>query len=188
VLWPEYQDQPLELADIRQLLQRRVLRRTLHGEGSGEVVLALTEAGQVVEIPVPRKSQQTGGRRPAPQKSGRGRSGGRRRRPATEAAADAAPASASSATLGVCPLCGGAVSERPKSFSCRGGDGQCRFVIWKTIASKRITARTAQTLLQGGETPVIKGFQSKAGKSFSARLKLIDGQVKFVFEGKSPTN
>jgi DNA topoisomerase-3 len=55
-------------------------------------------------------------------------------------------------------------------------------VIWKTIAGKRITARTAKTLLDRGETSLLEGFQSKAGKSFSARLKLIDGQVKFVFD------
>lgn len=77
-------------------------------------------------------------------------------------------------------MCGAPVVERPKSFSCSGG--QCRFVIWKTIAGKRITARTAKTLLDRGETSRLEGFQSKAGKPFSACLKLIDGQVKFVFD------
>jgi DNA topoisomerase-3 len=77
-------------------------------------------------------------------------------------------------------VCGAAVVERPKSFSCSGG--QCQFVIWKTIAGKRITARTAKTLLDRGETSHLEGFQSKAGKPFSASLKLIDGQVKFVFD------
>jgi DNA topoisomerase-3 len=72
------------------------------------------------------------------------------------------------------------VVERPKSFSCSGG--QCPFVIWKTIAGKRITARTAKTLLDRGETSHLEGFQSKAGKPFSACLKLIEGQVKFVFD------
>ena len=56
----------------------------------------------------------------------------------------------------------------------------CRFVIWKSIAGKRITARIAQTLLTRGETSRLEGFRSKADKPFAARLKLIDGQVKFV--------
>jgi DNA topoisomerase-3 len=82
--------------------------------------------------------------------------------------------------LGNCPLCGAEVVERPKSFSCSGG--ACPFVIWKTIAGKRITARTAKTLLARGQTARLEGFQSKAGKPFSAALKVIDGQVKFVFD------
>ena len=42
--------------------------------------------------------------------------------------------------------------------------------------------RTAKTLLSGGETSVLKGFKSKAGKPFAARLKLIDGKVQFAFD------
>ena len=61
VLWPEYKDQPLSVADIRQLLQRRVLLRPRRVEGSGEVVLTLTDAGQLCEIPMPSKTQQAGG-------------------------------------------------------------------------------------------------------------------------------
>ena len=82
-------------------------------------------------------------------------------------------------------MCGSEMVERPKSFSCGGRSGTCSFVIWKTIAGKRITARTAKTLLSRGETSVLKGFKSKAGKPFSARLKLVDGQVKFEFESRS---
>ncbi len=183
VLWPEYKDQTLSVADIRQLLQQRVLMRPVRIEG-GEVILTLTASGQLSEIALPSKSQQTGGRRPrSRQNSFRGRSKSGRGRAQAEPAAGAAdtgPEADSPAVLGKCPLCGAKVAERPKSFSCSGG--QCRFVIWKTIAGKRITARTAKTLLDHGETPRLEGFQSKAGKPFSAQLKLIDGQVKFVFD------
>jgi len=61
------------------------------------------------------------------------------------------PQSGPAAALGKCPVCGEAVVERPKSFSCSGRE--CRFVIWKTIAGKRITARTAKTLLDRGQSP-----------------------------------
>jgi DNA topoisomerase-3 len=171
------------VADIRQLLQQRVLIRPLRIEGGGEVILTLTATGQLCEIPLPRKSQQVGGRRqrPAKGKSFRGRSKSGRGRAPAEPAAVGEPESDSRSALGTCPVCGAEVVERPKSFSCNGG--QCRFVIWKTIAGKRITARTAKTLLDRGETSRLEGFQSKAGKAFSASLKLIDGQVKFVFEG-----
>jgi DNA topoisomerase-3 len=54
-------------------------------------------------------------------------------------------------------------------------------VIWKSIAGKRITARMAKSLLNEGQTSVLKGFKSKAGKPFDARLKLVDGEVKFDF-------
>lgn len=181
VLWPEYGDQTLSVADIRQLLQHRVLMRPLRIEGRPEAILMLTAHGQLTEIPLPSKSQQSGGRRQrSAQKSFRGRSKSGRGRPAAETEATSAPQSGSAAVLGKCPLCGAAVVERPKSFSCSGSP--CRFVIWKTIAGKRITARTAKTLLDRGQTSRLEGFQSKAGKPFSASLKLIDGQVKFAFD------
>ena len=49
------------------------------------------------------------------------------------------------------------------------------------MAGKKISARTAKTLLTKGETSRLKGFKSKAGKSFDARLKLVDGKVQFDF-------
>jgi DNA topoisomerase-3 len=85
------------------------------------------------------------------------------------------------APLGACPLCGAAMIERPKSFSCSSPGGDCRFVIWKSIAGKTITARIARTLIATGQTGTLDGFQSKKGKPFTARLKLVDGQVKFDF-------
>jgi DNA topoisomerase-3 len=181
VLWPEYKDQTLSVAEIRQLLQHRVLLRPLRIEGGAESILILTATGQLSEIPLPSKSQQSGGRRQrTAQKSFRGRSKSGRGRPGAEAETNTVPQSGPAAALGKCPVCGEAVVERPKSFSCSGRE--CRFVIWKTIAGKRITARTAKTLLDRGQTSRLEGFQSKAGKPFSASLKLIDGQVKFSFD------
>ena len=54
--------------------------------------------------------------------------------------------------------------------------------IWKSISGKRISVRTAKTLLRDGKTAELKGFKSKSGQPFSARLKLIDGKVNLDFD------
>lgn len=85
---------------------------------------------------------------------------------------------------GPCPLCGGPVIVGKKGYGCsnwRDADGGCRFVIWKTIAGKKITESMAKTLLKKGITRELKGFKSKAGKKFNARLKLENGKIRFDF-------
>lgn len=88
------------------------------------------------------------------------------------------------ADLGPCPLChAGRVIEGQKAWGCSRWREGCRFTIWKAVAGKRLTASQAKALLQKGETPVIKGFQSKSGKSFDAKLRLTpEGKVEFVFD------
>ena len=78
-------------------------------------------------------------------------------------------------------MCAAEVREQPRSYSCSGWKQGCKFVIWKTIAGKRISGRTAKTLLAKGQTRQLKGFKSKAGKPFAARLKLVDGEVQLDF-------
>jgi DNA topoisomerase III len=84
--------------------------------------------------------------------------------------------------LGACPLCGSDVVEQEKSFGCSGWRQGCRFTIWKTIAGKAIGVRTAQALLKQGRSPLLRGFRSKAGNRFEARLKLDGGEVRFEFD------
>ncbi|WP_018086956.1 DNA topoisomerase III [Desulfurispora thermophila] len=85
--------------------------------------------------------------------------------------------------VGKCPLCGKDVVEGKKGFGCRGWKDGCKFVIWKEVAGKKITAKQAETLLAGKQTGVMKGFKSKAGKEFSAALKLAaGGKIEFIFE------
>lgn len=84
-------------------------------------------------------------------------------------------------SLGACPLCTAPVVEGQKSFSCSRWKEGCKFTIWKAIAEKSITASTARVLLRDGKTSLLKGFKSKAGKPFEARLKLADGKVEFEF-------
>ena len=78
-------------------------------------------------------------------------------------------------------MCGSGVVEQAKSYGCSGWKQGCRFAVWKTIAGKAIGVRTAQSLLKRGQTPLLKGFRSKAGKPFEARLKLEGGEVRFDF-------
>ena len=85
--------------------------------------------------------------------------------------------------LGACPRCGGPVVDQEKSYACSEWRQGCRFVIWKTIAGKTIGVRAAQSLLRSGRTSVLRGFKSKAGKPFEARLKLEGGEVRFDFIG-----
>ncbi len=94
-------------------------------------------------------------------------------------------------SVGECPVCGRAVTEGPKSFGCskwKPEDGGCKFVIWKEVAGKKLSAGVVKELLAKGETAKpVKGFKSKAGKAFEARLRFDreKGKVEFVFDGAS---
>jgi DNA topoisomerase-3 len=80
-----------------------------------------------------------------------------------------------------CPLCRGQVTEQAKSYSCSEWQNGCPLVIWKTIAGKAITVAMAKKLIKRGETGLLKGFVSKAGKAFEANLKLVKGKVEMDF-------
>lgn len=71
-----------------------------------------------------------------------------------------------------CPICSKAVIENSKAYTCV--DKKCKFVIWKNIASKKISREQAKQLIEKQKTNLITGFKSKEGKSFSAYLVLKD--------------
>jgi len=150
------------------------------------VVLSLTNSGALTEIPVPKRRPQQ------PPSSARRKPTKRRTKPGSRwiaktangdgsSSAGAKASERSTGTLGPCPLCGSDVIEQEKSYSCSGWRSGCKFAIWKTIAAKRISARTAQALLRRGTSPLLKGFKSKSGRAFDARLRLDQGQVRFDF-------
>lgn len=91
-------------------------------------------------------------------------------------------------TLGRCPDCGGEIVEVEKGYGCKNwkdADGGCKFMIWKTIAHKKIPKKAIVQLLRKGTTDLIIGFKSKEGKPFSSRLKLSktdSGPSKVVFD------
>ena len=88
--------------------------------------------------------------------------------------------------LGTCPKCGGKVIEGQKGFGCASWREGCRFVVWKDpICGKILTPNQLKSLLKKGKTPLIKGFKSKSGKSFSAYLiweDPLEAKLKFQFE------
>ncbi len=88
--------------------------------------------------------------------------------------------------FGECPLCHqGRIVETPKGWGCSLWKNGCGFMIWNTVAGKRLTAAQVKALLAGKTTRVLKGFKSKAGKTFDARLRLEQtGHVAFVFDAK----
>ncbi len=84
-------------------------------------------------------------------------------------------------SLGNCPLCGKTVVDGKKGYGCSGWREGCKFVIWKTIAGKRITEANVKQLLKSGKSNLIKGFKSRKETEFDAYLKLEDGKVVFAF-------
>lgn len=174
VLWPTYKDRELEVSEIRELLQHGVLQRPIELAGVGQIILSMTDSGAITDIPVPEG-------KPRSSKVKRKPSGGTRTRKRSARHAQDNAVATPSAGLGNCPLCGAEVREQQKSYSCSGWKQGCKFAIWKTTAGKKISSRMAQTLLTKGQTSRLKGFRSKAGKAFDARLKLIDGKVQFDF-------
>ena len=85
----------------------------------------------------------------------------------------ASPASLSREPLGACPKCGSPVVETKKAYGCSAWKTSgCDFAIWKTVSGKRLGAAQARQLLTRGSTSQLKGFKSKAGKPYSAALKL----------------
>ena len=94
----------------------------------------------------------------------------------------AAPERTGRKPLGTCPKCGAPVKETKKAYGCSAWKGGCDFVIWKTVAGKRVSESQAKQLLNTGKTGKLKGFKSRAGKPFAAALALdSDQKVKLEF-------
>jgi DNA topoisomerase-3 len=91
------------------------------------------------------------------------------------------------AKLGPCPVCGREINENRKGYSCWGRDDPgCGFVIWKSKAGKQLPVAVARELIKTGRTErPVTGFKSRAGKSFRARLALMqteDGKWRVEFD------
>lgn len=81
-----------------------------------------------------------------------------------------------------CPLCGGDVLNTPKAYVCSQQAQGCPLFIWNKIAKRSITQAMVKQLCRERITDMIPDFHSKAGKPFSAQLRLEDdGQVRMVF-------
>lgn len=82
----------------------------------------------------------------------------------------------------VCPMCKkGYIQFHEKAAGCSRYKEGCNFVVWRTIAGKKLTDTQIKTIIEKGKTPVLKGFKSKAGKPFEAALVYKDGEVVLDF-------
>ena len=76
-------------------------------------------------------------------------------------------------SLGKCPVCGGSIIENKKAYGCSNWkDQECKFVVWKEIANKKITKENIIQLLKKRRTNEITNFKSKKGNVFNAILIL----------------
>lgn len=75
----------------------------------------------------------------------------------------------------VCPLCGGEIVQTPFGYGCanykKDDPESCRFSIGK-MGEKTLNEAQVKQLLTEGRTATIRGFKSKTGKKFDARIAL----------------
>ncbi len=75
----------------------------------------------------------------------------------------------------LCPLCKGDIVQTPFGFGCanysKDNPESCRFSIGK-MAEKALNESQVKELLTQGRTSTIRGFKSKEGKKFDARVAL----------------
>ena len=88
-------------------------------------------------------------------------------------------------SVGECPLCSGEVRavRGDKGWACSGEE--CGLFISSQVARRPVSNRMLKTLLTKRVTAPMKGFKSRAGKDFSAALRL-DDEGKVVFEFPEP--
>jgi DNA topoisomerase-3 len=192
VLPLEYRGVALNTATARELLQRRIVSRTLTIDGAARV-LRMTAGGAVEDIEVPSRDRQPGkGGKAANGGKAAGRGGTRAksgtRRQSTGASSStmrkqkAAALSLPSSALCSCPRCGRPIIEGQKGYGCSGWRDGCSVTVWKEIAGKKITKSMASKVLTKGRTQVLKGFVGKSGKAFDARLVWREAEGKVGFE------
>ena len=108
-------------------------------------------------------------------------------KPAPVSPSPAAPSAAVPSTAGgsglKCPLCGGAVEKYKWGWGCANYKAGCKFSIHGEICGKKLTDGQVKALMEKGETAFLKGFKSKAGKPFEAKLKRDGDKITFVFRG-----
>jgi len=93
-----------------------------------------------------------------------------------------------------CPVCGGKIIVTSYGFRCENyskEEGGCIFSIGE-LCQKSINEKQVKQLLTEGRTETIRGFKSKAGKKFDARITLAKNEedkvtgLKFDFDDVEP--
>ncbi|UJF16016.1 DNA topoisomerase [Jeotgalibaca sp. MA1X17-3] len=86
--------------------------------------------------------------------------------------------------MGPCPNCQKEIIDKGKFYGCIGYREGCTFTLPKKWSEKRLTKKNINDLLTKKETTTIKGFKSKKGNSFSAKLRLNENKLEFIFADK----
>ncbi len=78
-----------------------------------------------------------------------------------------------------CPLCSEKLKDNGKALIC-----DCGFKFWKTVSGKEIKGKALESLLTTGDSGLIEGFVSKAGKKYNAHLVIDEAEkrAKLSFE------
>ncbi len=85
--------------------------------------------------------------------------------------------------MAICPTCQkGTIIASEKFYGCSAYKDGCKQTFPGYLAKKKLSPTQIKALYTKGETALIKGFTSKGGKKFNAKLKLSQGQVVFHFE------
>lgn len=85
--------------------------------------------------------------------------------------------------IGTCPKCGGNVTDKGKFYGCSNYKTKdCKFSLPKKWSGKTIPKKNIHELLDKGITSEIKGFKSKKGKAFNAKLKIENNKLTFDFD------
>ncbi|CAM2006776.1 type IA DNA topoisomerase [Acanthopleuribacter pedis] len=109
-----------------------------------------------------RRTRQNQHAKPVQQASGAGPAAGPRDEPPK-----------GMANFGSCPRCRrGWIVEGNKAFGCTRYRGGCRLLIPKEIAGKTLTKKQITTLVEKGQSNLIKGFKDNEGKTLNGRLTL----------------
>ncbi len=80
----------------------------------------------------------------------------------------------------LCPKCG---KESVRLFDklAKCTTSECDFTLFRVVAGKRLSDKCLEDLIIKGKTSTIKGFKSKAGKSFDAAV-ILDSNHKTTFQ------
>jgi DNA topoisomerase-3 len=144
---------------------------------------------QVAAGPAMSAQQVAAARAAAPKRGGgKGRGASRGRSGGARGERGGAGAETTAAGLGTCPTCQqGEIVETARAYGCARWRDGCGFTIWKTVAGHRLTQHEVARLIEQGHTDPIDDFRSKAGKPFTARLRLDDGgKVGLEFADRQP--
>lgn len=79
----------------------------------------------------------------------------------------------------LCPYCKNDMRHNKGGYFC-----DCGFKVFQTICGKSLTDGQMKRLIAKGSLPEKDGFESKAGKKFSAGLEIKEKKVNFVFPEK----